>query len=211
MASGSFMKHLPNAITVARLGSVPILLALARYEQETAFAVLLFIALGSDVIDGWLARTLRVVSPAGAMLDSIADALLMLTIGFGIWVFHPEVYYDYGAFVWSVICLWGLEHVLALIRYRRPSSFHTQLVRVGVGLFGLFLLALFTVGFNAWLFFATWTVAVLAVFEQMAMMWILPEWTPNLRGGIVAALRHRLHMQHPAPGPRGDRPAGGGE
>ena len=69
------MRHLPNAITVARLGSVPVLLALARYEKETAFAVLLFIALGSDVIDGWLARTLRVVSPAGAMLDSIAESL----------------------------------------------------------------------------------------------------------------------------------------
>ena len=200
------MRHLPNAITVARLGSVPVLLALARYDKETAFAVLLFVALGSDVIDGWLARALRVVSPAGAMLDSIADALLMMTIGFGIWIFHPVVYDEYGAFVWSVICLWGLEHVLALIRYRRPSSFHTQLVRFGVGLFGLFLLALFTIGFSPWLFFATWVVSVLAVIEQVIMMWILPVWTPNLRGGIMAALRHRLHMQHPAPGPRGDRP-----
>ena len=73
MAAGSLMRHLPNAITIARLGSVPVLLALAQYRKETAFAVLLFIALGSDVIDGWLARTLRVVSPAGAMLDSIAS------------------------------------------------------------------------------------------------------------------------------------------
>jgi phosphatidylglycerophosphate synthase len=209
MAAGSLMKHLPNAITVARLGSVPVLLALARYEKETAFAVLLFVALGSDVVDGWLARTLRVVSPAGAMLDSIADALLMLTIGFGIWVFHPIVYFEYGAFVWSVICLWGLEHVLALIRYRRPSSFHTQLVRFGVGLFGLFLLMLFTVGFNPWLFFATWIVAVLAVFEQMAMMWILPQWTPNLRGGIFAALRHRRQMSDQPPEGAGDRPIPG--
>ena len=62
--------------------------------------------------------------------------------------------------------------------------------RAGVALLGVtgaFLLALFTVGFNSWLFFATWVVSVLAVFEQMAMMWILPVWTPNLRGGIVAA------------------------
>ena len=29
-----------------------VLLALAQYRKETAFAVLLFIALGSDVIDG---------------------------------------------------------------------------------------------------------------------------------------------------------------
>jgi len=206
MAVSSFMRHLPNAITIARLGSVPVLLGLAQYGMERPFAVLLFIALGSDVVDGWLARTLRVVSPAGAMLDSIADALLMMTIGYGVWVFHPIVYTEYGGFVWSVICLWGLEHVLALIRYRRPSSFHTSLVRFGVALFGLFLLALFTIGFNAWLFFATFIVSVLAVAEQMAMMWILPTWTPNLRGGIVAALKHRLHAKDPAPESGGDLP-----
>lgn len=198
------MKQLPNAITIARLGSVPVLLALARYEMETPFAVLLFIALGSDVIDGWLARALRVVSPAGAMLDSIADALLMLTIGYGIWVFHPVVYLEYGVFVWIVICLWALEHVLSLIRYRRPSSFHTSLVRFGVAVFGLFLLALFTIGFNAWLFFATFVVSLLAALEQMAMLWILPEWTPDLRGGIYAALKHRLHMGSRAGGPAGE-------
>ena len=58
------------------------LLALARYDMEQPFAVLLFIALGSDVVDGWLARTLRVIA---------AVASTALACGLWLYVIHLAV------------------------------------------------------------------------------------------------------------------------
>ena len=67
----------PNAITIARLGSVPVLLALARYEKEMAFAVLLFVALGSDVAVDFRPRAtcaVCLVQEGGAFWAHIGDS-----------------------------------------------------------------------------------------------------------------------------------------
>ena len=94
------LASLPNAITLARLLSAPVLAWLAWSHLAVAFAVLLVPALASDVLDGWLARKLGVVSPLGATLDSIADILLVVVMLYAIWPLHPEVYVDHG---WVII------------------------------------------------------------------------------------------------------------
>ncbi len=91
----------------------------------------------------------------------------------------------------ELIGLWALEHVLALVRYGRLSSFHTALVRYGVLVFSGFLITLFLFGFVGWLFYVSAFLSLAAVLEQMAMIALLPEWTPDLRGGLPAALKRR--------------------
>ncbi|HDQ39591.1 MAG TPA: CDP-diacylglycerol--glycerol-3-phosphate 3-phosphatidyltransferase [Desulfonatronum sp.] len=70
---------LPNAITVARIIMVPaFVVAFVNGRHDTA--LLLFVAAGlSDALDGFLARVLRQRSQLGAMLDPMADKLLLIT------------------------------------------------------------------------------------------------------------------------------------
>jgi cardiolipin synthase len=70
---------LPNAISLARLASVPITVALIlRAHWAAAFA--LFAAAGlSDALDGWLARHGR-RSALGAVLDPAADKALLISM-----------------------------------------------------------------------------------------------------------------------------------
>lgn len=189
--SNSILRHLPNAISVARLASTPVLVWLAWTSRETAFTWLLIAALASDALDGMLARAFGWATSIGSLFDSAADAALMLTTAYGVWAFHPYVFTDYGLIIWSLIALWALEHVMALVRYRRLSSFHTALVRTGVLVFSAFLIVLFLYGFVSWLFYLSAILSLAAVIEQMAMIALLPEWTPDLRGGLPEVLRRR--------------------
>lgn len=72
-------KHIPNALTLCNLvcGCIAV-----RYALMAMFGyALVFILLGAvfDFLDGFVARRLRVVSPIGKELDSLADCI---TFGF---------------------------------------------------------------------------------------------------------------------------------
>jgi phosphatidylglycerophosphate synthase len=159
--------------------------------MNQAFAALLIPALASDVIDGWLARKLRVVSAMGATLDSIADILLMGVILYAIWPLHPHVYLDHGWVIISVVVAWIFGHAASFFRYGRLASFHTQLIRAGIFVFSIFAMVLFLYDFVPWLLYLAAGICFLGAIEHFTMLYLLPEWTPNLHGGIPEALRRR--------------------
>jgi cardiolipin synthase (CMP-forming) len=74
------VRHIPNIISVIRiLLVVPI--AIALFHERLALAVSLFaLAAVSDAADGFLARRFGWQSELGAVLDPIADKLLLATI-----------------------------------------------------------------------------------------------------------------------------------
>jgi len=186
-----FLRQVPNAISIARLCAVPVLAWLAHQNHQQAFTWLLVAALFSDAVDGYIARAFSLTSGTGATLDSVADAVLMILIGYGTWVFHPIVFQEHGMILGLVMFLWLVEHVGAIVRYGRPSSFHTQLVRVAVVAVSIFIVVLFILGFYKWLFFAAITLSLAAVVEQLTMLWLVSEWTPDLKGGLLEVLRNR--------------------
>ena len=72
---------IPDQLTVARALSVPIVVALFAwpFPNHAYWATALFIvAMATDQIDGWLARRWNQTSALGALLDPIADKVLVL-------------------------------------------------------------------------------------------------------------------------------------
>jgi cardiolipin synthase len=79
-ASRAYALSIPNLLTYARIGAVPVVAWLIYHGGlwERWIALALFILAGvSDFFDGWLARRWRQVSSLGRMLDPIADKLLV--------------------------------------------------------------------------------------------------------------------------------------
>ena len=191
MSHPTWVKQLPNAISVFRLLAAPALLIMAIWGLHSAFAWLLVPALFSDLLDGWMARKLGVESRLGSLLDSVADILLMIVIIAAIWFLHPVVYQEHWQIIAIVVGFWTCAHTAALLRYRRPASFHTRLLQIGILLFGLFALVLFTYGFIPWMLYLAGVVSLLGGVEHVSLLILLPEWTPNIRGGLLEVLRAR--------------------
>jgi CDP-diacylglycerol--glycerol-3-phosphate 3-phosphatidyltransferase len=184
-------RHLPNAISLARLGAVPVLFWLAVIGREEVFTGLLLLALASDLVDGWLARRLGVVSARGALLDSVGDMAVTLAILWGIWWLHAEVFDRDGWIIYSLLCAWLLAHCASVLRYGRLASYHTWLIRVGIAAFNFFAITLFLFGYQPWLLYLSATLSTLGVIEHFLLLWRLPEWTPNIPGGIFRIWRSR--------------------
>jgi cardiolipin synthase (CMP-forming) len=79
------LKQIPNLLTAARLLAAPYILYLLWTGGYRTALVWFAVASVTDVLDGFLARRLRVVSRIGALLDPIADKVLLsgsfLTLG----------------------------------------------------------------------------------------------------------------------------------
>ena len=67
--------YLVNGITVYRIIAVFALIVLIVQHHWHVFRWLLLLSFLIDVLDGFLARRYRVISKAGAVLDSIGDDL----------------------------------------------------------------------------------------------------------------------------------------
>ena len=72
------MKHIPNIITISRIAASMLLLFTINYP---VLFICIFLYAGiSDVLDGILARKMKINSRLGAGLDSAADFLLFIII-----------------------------------------------------------------------------------------------------------------------------------
>jgi len=71
------LRHLPNIITCIRcLLVIPVIIALVNERYALAFYIFLFAGV-SDAVDGFLARVYGWTSRFGAMLDPLADKILL--------------------------------------------------------------------------------------------------------------------------------------
>jgi CDP-diacylglycerol--glycerol-3-phosphate 3-phosphatidyltransferase len=140
----------------------------------------------SDILDGWIARTFNWTSRLGAILDSTGDVLVQLVAIGGLWIFYKETIFAHRVPVVIVVSLYLAELVIAVFRYGRISSFHTFLVRVAASALGIFVLSLFFWRYLDWIFYPAISLGVLAYSEELLILMLLAEWTPDV-GGLYRA------------------------
>ncbi len=85
--------NIPNAITTSRILLIPVFIAAfyLPYEWASALATFIFaFAAITDWFDGYLARKLNQQSALGAMIDPLADKLMVISALLIILTKHPE-------------------------------------------------------------------------------------------------------------------------
>ncbi len=175
-------RNVPNAISIARLALTPFLAAAAATRHLDVFRWILLVCLASDILDGWIARRFDLRSKLGARLDSIADLLVELAALLGLWMFHADIVREHAAVIGCALGLYFGQMMFALWRYRKVSSFHTVLNRIGAYAQGIFLIALFFWQYSELLFFAAICLVMLASIEEIVIVSLLSEWTADVGG-----------------------------
>ncbi len=158
--SGPGLASVPNALSLFRLASVPVLLGLGWRGATAAFLVLFALGLLSDVLDGVLARRLGQESALGARLDQWADFALWVSFPIGAWWLWPELVRREAVYVGIALVCLLLPTAIAWAKYREVPGYHTwsaKLGAVGMGI-AVPLLLLFDVAgpFRAFALFQVW-------------------------------------------------------
>jgi CDP-diacylglycerol--glycerol-3-phosphate 3-phosphatidyltransferase len=74
--------NLPNALTIARIMAIPIIVLLLFYPGKVVSfiaSIIFLVAAITDGLDGYIARRQNVVTTLGKFLDPLADKLLVIT------------------------------------------------------------------------------------------------------------------------------------
>lgn len=80
-----------NCLTFLRILLVPFILLSMHYAAWRVAFVLFCCAAATDVLDGFVARLRREASAFGAVLDPIADKILMVSMFCGLVCYYPDV------------------------------------------------------------------------------------------------------------------------
>ncbi|HAM63458.1 MAG TPA: CDP-alcohol phosphatidyltransferase [Erysipelotrichaceae bacterium] len=133
-------KYIPNTLTCIRIFLSLLLLIFPPFSFPFTF---IFIVCGfTDVLDGWIARKMNVISEIGAKLDSFADFMVITIVLLRI---LPRLLVPKLAYPWLlVILLVRLVSVsIGLLKYRTICFLHTYTNKVtGMMIFSLPILLL---------------------------------------------------------------------
>lgn len=124
---GKQMKQLPNILTTSRLILAPFLLFLQ--PMSGWFWLLYSYCFLSDLVDGLLARRMKLTSEVGALLDSFADVSFFLAVSLSL---LPRLLETQAIMVWilMIAIIRFVRYLIGYVKYRSFSSLHTWLNKV---------------------------------------------------------------------------------
>jgi len=170
-------------ITLYRTVAFPFLLVLIFTNRFDVFKWLLIVSFMTDAFDGFLARKFKANSVLGAKLDSIGDDLTILAAITGLAVVKTEFLKTEWLIFAIPLSLFFIQLAVALIKYRKMSSFHTYLAKTAAVLQGFFLCSMFLFEQPVyWLFYTTALITTLELIEEIMIVFVLREWKTNVRG-----------------------------
>ncbi|TPE45457.1 CDP-alcohol phosphatidyltransferase family protein [Pontibacter mangrovi] len=168
-------------LSAYRLLAVPLLLYTLLNRQQAQFLALLALSLATDAADGMLARWQRQESIRGAKLDTYGDLLTVPFMLASLFIFKADFLESQVVLLSVLVGLYLLELGASLLRYGKPSSFHTYLDKASFILLGIFYFSLFLFGFIDWLFYLAMAVAILGELEELVLVMRLPRWQNNVK------------------------------
>jgi len=127
-----YTMNLPNAVSLIRLLMAPVMIALALSGQTWWFIAAVLFAGFTDVLDGFLARTLNQITEFGAHLDSWGDFAVYSCMAIGAWLLWPEIVLQEKFWFFAIVASFTVPVIVGLIKFRKLTSYHSISVKIAV-------------------------------------------------------------------------------
>ncbi len=124
--------NLPNLVSSIRVGLAPVLVYFAINKMEAWFLGVLLFSGFTDILDGFLARTLNQITALGAHLDSWGDFAIYSTMAICAWILWPDIVEREMLYFAMIIASFSIPIAIGLIKFRGLTSYHTWSVKVAV-------------------------------------------------------------------------------
>ena len=160
--------NLPNLVSFIRILMAPVLFYFALTQQPYWFIGVLLFAEFTDVLDGFLARTLNQITKMGSHLDSWGDFVIYSTIAICAWILWPDILLRESLYFVIIVLCFTLPALIGFIKFRRFTSYHTWSVKLAVAVTVLSYILLFS-GLLDWPFRVAALFCLYAAIEEIAI------------------------------------------
>jgi len=164
--------NLPNLVSLIRLLMAPVLVWLALKQEHDWFIIALVFTVFTDVLDGFLARTLNQITEMGSHLDSWGDFVIYSVMAFSAWVLWPEIVMAEKYYFTIILMSFTLPVVIGLVKFKTLTSYHTWSVKLAVGITIVAYILLFS-GTLDWVFKLAAVICVYAAIEEVMISFVL--------------------------------------
>jgi CDP-diacylglycerol--glycerol-3-phosphate 3-phosphatidyltransferase len=110
----------------------PVLFYFALTQQPHWFIGVLLFAVFTDVLDGFLARTLNQITSMGSHLDSWGDFVIYSTMAICAWILWPDILQQEFPYFIIVVLSFTLPVLIGFIKFHTFTSYHTWSVKLAV-------------------------------------------------------------------------------
>ena len=167
----------------------PVLFYLAFTQQPNWFIAVLLFAEFTDVLDGFLARTLNQITKMGSRLDSWGDFVIYTTIAICAWILWPEILQRESLYFTIIVLSFTLPALIGFIKFHRFTSYHTWSVKLAVVITIVAYILLFT-GLLDWPFRVAAVFCLYAALEEIAITLLIHHEHVDVRT-VWQAVRYR--------------------
>ena len=176
-----------------RIFAAPFLIVLIWLDQKHIFIWLLLVSYSTDMIDGFLARKLKITSPRGSQLDSIGDQLTLVVGFIAILKFEFAFIQEYYKWILVPFILYLFQMAIAFIKYGKATAFHTYLAKFSAVIQAVFILWLLFFGPLYWLFYLMIIIGIIETLEEIILIFLYPKWVAGVKGYYWARKDQRRH------------------
>lgn len=194
MARNGQFFTLPNTVSCLRLLLAPIALGLAIGDQANGFLITIAVSVFTDLLDGFLARSLHQITALGSKLDSWGDFAIYSTMAVGAVLLWPDTVLEYRYICLAIIFSFTVPTLFGLFRYHSLTSYHTWSVKLAVAATIISYVLLFGDIADWPIYFAS-ALCTLAALEEIAISILLSKNTPDVRSLYHASMLRKKNSR----------------
>ena len=187
--------NLPNLVSFIRILMAPVLFYFALTQQPYWFIGVLLFAEFTDVLDGFLARTLNQITEMGSRLDSWGDFVIYSTIAVCAWILWPDILQRESLYFIIIVLSFTLPALIGFLKFHRFTSYHTWSVKLAVGITIISYILLFS-GLLDWPFRIAALFCVYAAIEEIAITLLIHHEHVDVRTVWQAVKYNRENRQN---------------
>lgn len=165
-----------------RVASSPLLLLFIALGQRELFSWFLLLSYSTDMIDGFLARRLKITSSRGSQLDSLGDQITLGVAFVGLLVFEREFILENYKVILIPFFLYFIQMLLAFRKYGKTTAFHTYLAKLSAIVQGVFILWFLFFSPVYWLFYLMIFLGIVETIEEIVLIILYPKWVSGVKG-----------------------------
>ena len=177
-----------------RVVAAPLLITLLWFNERELFTWFLLVSYCTDMIDGQLARRLKITSARGSQLDSLGDQITFIIGLIGLLVFETDFMKENGILIIIAFTPYIIQMLLAYSKYGKATAFHTYLAKLSAIVQGVFILWALFFGADYVLFYSMIVIGILETIEEIALIFMYNKWASDVKG-VYWALHDKRRLK----------------